>query len=71
MGFAPSWYKNLHVYNNKIINLFCLFFRWCNPCKMLAPRIETVIEENNGKVLLAKVDIDENSDLALNYDVNT
>jgi thioredoxin 1 len=28
---------------------------WCNPCKMLTPRIEKVVEENKGKVSLAKV----------------
>lgn len=47
-------------------NLSC---RWCNPCRMLTPRIESVIAEKQGKVLLAKVDIDENSDLALDYEV--
>ena len=36
---------------------------------MLTPRIESVIAEKQGKVLLAKVDIDENSDLALDYAV--
>lgn len=30
-------------------------YRWCNPCKVLMPRIETVIQETNGKVDLAKV----------------
>lgn len=44
-------------------------FRWCNPCKLLGPRVESVIDEKKGKILLAKVDIDENSDLALDYDV--
>jgi hypothetical protein len=37
---------------------------------MLTPRIETVIAEKQGKVLLAKVDIDENTDLALDYQVS-
>lgn len=36
---------------------------------MLTPRIESVIAEKQGKILLAKVDIDENSDLALDYEV--
>lgn len=38
---------------------------------MLTPRIESVIAEKQGKVLLAKVDIDENSDLALDYEVGS
>lgn len=36
---------------------------------MLTPRIETVIAENEGKINLAKVDIDEYNDLALDYEV--
>lgn len=44
-------------------------FRWCQPCKLLAPRIESVVDEKRGKILLAKVDIDEMTDTALDYDV--
>lgn len=36
---------------------------------MLTPRIESVVSENEGKVDLAKVDIDDFSDLALDFDV--
>lgn len=36
---------------------------------MLTPRLESVIAERKGKVLLAKVDIDVNTDLALDYEV--
>lgn len=36
---------------------------------MLTPRIESIIDENAGKIKLAKVDIDEYSDLALDYEV--
>jgi hypothetical protein len=36
---------------------------------MLTPRLESVVAEKKGEVLLAKVDIDENTDLALDYEV--
>jgi len=36
---------------------------------MLTPRLESVVAEKKGEVLLAKVDIDENTDLALDYQV--
>lgn len=50
---------------------FCfLRFRWCNPCRKLTPRLESIIAERKGKVILAKVDIDENADLALCYEVS-
>lgn len=50
---------------------FILFNSWCNPCRLLTPRLETIISENKGKVVLAKVDIDEQTDLALDYEVSS
>jgi putative thioredoxin len=37
---------------------------WCGPCKQLGPMIEKVVAENNGKVKLVKVNIDENPQYA-------
>jgi putative thioredoxin len=37
---------------------------WCGPCKQLMPTLERVIEKQGGKVLLAKINIDENQQLA-------
>ncbi|KAH8316925.1 hypothetical protein KR074_005450 [Drosophila pseudoananassae] len=45
------------------------FATWCNPCKLLTPRIENIVGEQAGSIKLAKVDIDEHSELALDYDV--
>ncbi|XP_031833113.1 thioredoxin, mitochondrial [Nomia melanderi] len=59
------------VKNAKVPVIVDFFATWCNPCRMLTPRIESVIAEKQGKVLLAKVDIDENSDLALDYEVGS
>ncbi|XP_055686699.1 thioredoxin-like [Lutzomyia longipalpis] len=47
------------------------FATWCGPCKMLTPRIESIIQENEGKISLLKVDVDEHSDLALDYEVSS
>ncbi|KAH0944857.1 hypothetical protein HN011_002516 [Eciton burchellii] len=62
---------NERVKNSKVPVIVDFFATWCNPCRMLTPRIETVIAEKQGKVLLAKVDIDENTDLALDYQVGS
>ncbi|GBP55919.1 Thioredoxin, mitochondrial [Eumeta japonica] len=59
------------VINSKVPVVVDFFATWCNPCKLLTPRLETVIAESKGKVVLVKVDIDEQSDLALDYDVSS
>ena len=33
---------------------------WCGPCKMIAPILEEVAREYNGKVVIAKMDVDAN-----------
>ncbi|XP_072763571.1 thioredoxin, mitochondrial [Anoplolepis gracilipes] len=62
---------NERVKNSKVPVIVDFFATWCNPCRMLTPRIETVVAEKQGKILLAKVDIDENTDLALDYHVGS
>lgn len=43
------------VKNSKTPVIVDFFATWCNPCKMLTPRIESIISENEGKISLAKV----------------
>jgi len=42
---------------------------WCGPCKMIAPILEEIAGEQAGKVRIAKVNVDENPDLARRFDV--
>ncbi|EDV36855.1 uncharacterized protein Dana_GF11737 [Drosophila ananassae] len=44
---------------------------WCCPCKALAPRLENIVSEQGGKVRLARVDIDEHGELAMDYNVGS
>ena len=37
---------------------------WCGPCKQLTPLLEKIVNNKNGKVLLAKVNVDENQGIA-------
>ena len=42
---------------------------WCGPCKMLAPVIEDLFARYEGKALVAKVNVDEEPDLARRFGV--
>jgi thioredoxin 1 len=42
---------------------------WCGPCKAIAPILNDIDAEHSGSVLVAKVDIDENGDIAQKYNV--
>ena len=42
---------------------------WCGPCKMLSPTVEALAEQYEGKVLVAKVNVDEEPELARAFGV--
>jgi thioredoxin 1 len=42
---------------------------WCGPCKMVAPMLDKIAKEMAGKVIVAKVNTDENSEWAMKYQV--
>ena len=42
---------------------------WCGPCRMMAPIIEEIAEEKEGVLKVAKVDVDEESDLASKFGI--
>ncbi len=42
---------------------------WCGPCKMIAPMLEKLAKEMAGQLLIAKVNTDENQDLAFRYNI--
>ena len=44
---------------------------WCGPCRMVAPILEKVAAEMDGKATIAKVNIDENPDAAAAYSVSS
>lgn len=42
---------------------------WCVPCKMMAPILSQVESENKDSIIFGKINIDENTDIALEYRV--
>uniref|UniRef100_A0A2K5WGB9 Thioredoxin 2 n=1 Tax=Macaca fascicularis TaxID=9541 RepID=A0A2K5WGB9_MACFA len=45
--------------------------QWCGPCKILGPRLEKMVAKQHGKVVMAKVDIDDHTDLAIEYEAGS
>ncbi|EKF41708.1 thioredoxin [Nitratireductor indicus] len=44
---------------------------WCGPCKMIAPALEEISSEMQGKVKIAKLNIDENPEIAAQFGVRS
>ncbi len=44
---------------------------WCGPCRMIAPVIEELAEEYDGKATIAKVNTDEQQDIATKYGIRS
>jgi thioredoxin 1 len=44
---------------------------WCGPCRALAPIIEEIARDLDGRLKVAKLNVDENNDLSMNYGVQS
>ncbi|KAJ8345287.1 hypothetical protein SKAU_G00294800 [Synaphobranchus kaupii] len=58
------------VINSSLPVLVDFHAQWCGPCKILGPRLEKAVAKQQGRVAMAKVDIDEHTDLAIEYGVS-
>ncbi|MDD3401247.1 MAG: thioredoxin [Eubacteriales bacterium] len=61
---------------NELINgdkpvLVDFWASWCGPCRMLMPTVEQIADEFDGKLLVCKVNVDEQPDLARQYQIST
>jgi thioredoxin 1 len=42
---------------------------WCGPCRMIAPVVEELSKEYEGKAIIGKVNVDENSEISAKYGI--
>ncbi|MGL4649389.1 MAG: thioredoxin [Caldilineaceae bacterium] len=62
------------TFDEKVINagqpvLVDFWATWCGPCKMIAPILDQLSQELDGKLTVAKLDVDNNQDTSLAYGV--
>jgi thioredoxin 1 len=44
---------------------------WCGPCKVIAPILEQIADEYDGRIKIAKVDVDQNNQMAMQLGVQS
>ncbi len=59
------------VINSELPVLIDFWAAWCGPCKMIAPIVEELAAEYDGKVKIGKLDVDDNQQTAIKYGVRS
>ena len=59
------------AYSKNIPVLVDFWADWCQPCKTLGPLLEKIVEEADGSLRLAKVNIDQSPNLAMQFNVRS
>ena len=59
------------VLNSDVPVLVDFWAEWCMPCKIIAPIVEELSQEYDGKINFAKVDVDSNPSTAMTYGVRS
>lgn len=57
------------VINSKKTILVDFWASWCGPCQMIAPIVEEISNEMSGKIEIGKLNVDEQPEIVIKYDV--
>lgn len=64
---VSSWDQEILKSQNLVMVDF--WAAWCGPCQMIAPTVEELANEYDGRLKVAKLNTDENADIASRYQV--
>lgn len=59
------------VYKGKIPCIVDFYADWCGPCRRLSPILEEIAKEYDGKLIIYKVNVDVEKELARQYDIKS
>lgn len=59
------------ILESKVPVIMDFWATWCGPCRMLAPELEDLAEKYAGKIKIAKVNVDENENLAARFEISS
>jgi len=57
------------VLNSPVPVLVDFWAQWCAPCRMLAPTVEQIAQQYQGRAKVVKLNVDDNSDTAARYNI--